>query len=78
MKYEKRLIEIITSSKQIATLEADQDLIDAGVLDSFDIITLVGAMESEFGISVDAENITPESFSTVAAISAMLEGLESV
>ncbi|TLD98290.1 acyl carrier protein [Helicobacter muridarum] len=42
--------------------------IDDGIFDSFDIISLVSALDKEFGISIDGSNIVAENFNTVDSI----------
>jgi acyl carrier protein len=48
------------------------DLIDAGVLDSFDIISLVAEFDQTFDVQVPAEEIVPENFNSAAALHAMI------
>lgn len=45
-----------------------QNFIDDGYLDSFDMVSLVSALEEEFGILIDALDILPENFSDLEAI----------
>ena len=46
----------------------DDDLIDAGVIDSLGIFQLVAFLEENFGIAIGDEEITPENFGSVRAI----------
>ncbi len=39
--------------------------IDDGMLDSFDIVTLVSEFDKAFNISIDGADITPENFNTL-------------
>ena len=48
------------------------NFIDAGMLDSFDIVLLVTNLEEEFEISIDGTDILPENFSSINSISALL------
>ena len=48
------------------------DFIDEGMLDSFDLVTLVSELDNTFGISIDGVDILPENFSSVDAIAALL------
>jgi acyl carrier protein len=50
-------------------------LIDDKLLDSFDIVSLIAAFDSEFDITVPAEEIIPENFNSAAAILSMLNRL---
>ena len=48
------------------------DFIEEGMLDSFDLVSLVTELDQKFGISIDGIDILPENFSTVDAIVKML------
>ena len=57
-------------------LEYDGDsLVESGLLDSFQIVDLVGMLEEEFDIEIDAELVVVENFETKEAIIKMLEGI---
>lgn len=51
----------------------DANLIEKGVLDSFSMIKLISFIETEFGVKVDMESITPENFNSVAKIAEMIK-----
>ena len=52
-------------------------LIDDDILDSFDIITIVGEFNEEFDIEIDVEDLEPENFNTVAAMKELIDKLQS-
>ena len=47
--------------------------IDDGVLDSFDILTLISMLEEQFEIKIDGLDIVPENFQNVKAIIGLIE-----
>lgn len=49
-----------------------QNFFEDGVLDSFDLVTLVSELDRTYGISIDGMDIVPESFASVEAIEALL------
>jgi acyl carrier protein len=49
------------------------DFIEEGMLDSFDMVSLVSELDSTFGISIDGVDILPENFATVDAIEQLLK-----
>jgi len=54
----------------------EKALIDNKVLDSFDIMTLVGMLSDEYDIKIKPAEMTPENFNSAEAILAMVERLE--
>ena len=56
---------------------ADQEkLIDDGVLDSFDLISLISEINSEFGVSINVTHMTPDNFNSVKSILMLIERLK--
>lgn len=45
-----------------------EDFVMDGLLDSFDIITLISMLEEKYGIAIDGLDIVPENFSSIDAI----------
>ena len=49
-----------------------QDFFEDGMLDSFDMVTLVSELDRTYGISIDGMDMVPENFRNIAAIEALL------
>ena len=47
------------------------DFIEDGLLDSFDIISMIDMMEEKYGIEVDAADIIPDHFRSAETIAEM-------
>jgi acyl carrier protein len=54
--------------KQGVALRDDENLIDAGIVDSLAIFVLIAFMEKEFGLKLQAEDVVLENFTTLNAI----------
>ncbi|PIF59323.1 phosphopantetheine-binding protein [Flavobacterium sp. 2] len=52
--------------------EPVDNFIEAGMLDSFDLVTLVTSLDETFNISIDGVDILPENFSNIDSISNLL------
>lgn len=50
-------------------------LIDNGVLDSFDIVTLVAEIDDAFDVAITADELIPENFNSARALYALIERL---
>ena len=72
---EEKVLEIL-AEVNVEILDHDGDnLVESGLLDSFQIVDLVGMFEEEFDIEIDAELVIVENFRTKEAIMEMLEGI---
>lgn len=49
------------------------DFFEEGMLDSFDLVTLVAELDKAFNIHIDGLDIVPENFMNVDAISELLK-----
>lgn len=58
-------------------LAADTALIEQGILDSIELLNLVGFIEERFGVAVPVEAFVPENFATPAAIAALIGSLRA-
>ena len=68
-----KIIEILNEIRpEFDFSEPIDNFIEAGMLDSFDVVTLVTTLDEEFGISIDGIDILPENFSSVESISDLL------
>lgn len=55
-------------------LEADEDLLGSGLVDSIGMMNLIAFIEERFNFKVPPQDMTIENFMTVEAISDYLEG----
>jgi acyl carrier protein len=49
------------------------DFIADGMLDSFDVVTLVSDLDQQYGISITGVDIVPENFQSIASIERILQ-----
>lgn len=68
----EKIVSILTELRPEFDFNEPLDFIEEGVLDSFDVINLVTALDSEFGISIDGTDVLPDNFSSVENIEALL------
>ncbi len=72
----EQLLAILNELHPDVDFSATEDLIDDGILDSLDIVTLVTEIHSEFDVTIPAEEIVPENFNSAAALMALIERLD--
>ena len=67
-----KIIEILNNIRPEFDFAKEGDFIENGLLDSFDIVTLVSDLDNEFGVSIDGADILPENFNSIEAIQNIL------
>ncbi|MBF7097028.1 phosphopantetheine-binding protein [Alkalibacter mobilis] len=72
----KTLLSILKDLHPEIDFETHEQLIDKGVLDSFDIVTIAAEIDNEYGVSIPADAIVPENFNSAKALYALIERLE--
>ena len=68
-----RIIKILNEIRPEFDFGTNSDFIEQGMLDSFDIVNLVVALDNEFSISIDGMDILPENFSDIDKIESLLK-----
>ena len=69
----EQIINILTDLRPEFDFTKDADFMEAGMLDSFDIVMLVNELDEKFGISIDGVDVIPENFSSVEKIENLLK-----
>lgn len=72
----EELMEILNELHPEVDFEAEQKLIDNGVLDSFDLVSLIGEINDNFDVEVSFDDIEPENFNSVEAMCKLIERLK--
>jgi acyl carrier protein len=68
----KSLPEILREIRPEFDFTASSDFITDGMLDSFDMMTLVATLDKTYGISIQGTDIVPENFKNLQTIGALL------
>ena len=71
----EKIIKILKNIKPDIDV-TNNNLIDEEILDSFDIVAIVSAVDEEFDIQITARDIVPENFNSVEAIYNLVKKLE--
>lgn len=69
------LMEILTDLRPDVDFETETSLISGGILESFDIVSLVAELTDEFDITIRPKDLVPENFNSVEAMLHMIETL---
>ena len=63
-----KLLEILTDINEDVDFVNEKALVDDGLIDSFDITSIITALDEEFGVKIEASEIEPENFNSIEAI----------
>ena len=72
----EQLLEILSELRPDVDFENEDSLVTGGILDSFDIISLVGMLNDEYDITIRPANLVPENFDSAAAMLELIEKLQ--
>ena len=62
------ILEILSGVRSDVDFENNTKLIDDGILESLDIVAIVGELNDEFDVEISAEDLLPENFNSVDAM----------
>lgn len=74
MDNQEKLLKILTETCPGVDFQQETALIDDGILESLDIVTIVSEIMDEFEVELNVEDLLPENFNSLEA---MLELIES-
>ena len=72
----EQLKTILEEIRPDLDFEKETSLIDGGILDSFDIISIVGELNTAFDIEINVEDLLPENFNSMTAMQELITKLQ--
>lgn len=67
------ILSILVGARPESDFESSSNFIADGLLDSFDMIVLIGEIEDRFKVVIEGTAIVPENFVSIKAISRLIE-----
>lgn len=71
----EKVLKVLTTLRPDVDFENETALITDEILDSFDIVSLVAELNTEFDVTIGADDLEEENFNTVDAIVELIESL---
>lgn len=62
------ILEILSGVRSDVDFENNTKLIDDGILESLDIVAIVGELNDKFDVEISVEDLVPENFNSVDAM----------
>lgn len=72
----EELLEILRDMHPDVDFETEEGLIDNGILDSLDIVSLISEISENFDVTITAKDIVPENFNSAKALYELVRRLE--
>ena len=69
----EKIVEILTDLRPEFDFNEDVNFIEEGMLDSFDVVSLVDELESQFNIKINGTHVIAENFSSLDKIEALVK-----
>ena len=69
----KEILVILSEIRAEFDFNTADSFIEAGMLDSFDVVTLVTMLDDKFGISIDGVDVVPSNFESLESIELLVK-----
>ena len=69
----EKVLSIVEEIRPDVDFAEETALIDDGVLDSFDIVSIISDLNDEYEINIRVHDLTPENFNSLEAIVKLVE-----
>lgn len=72
----EKLLEILKGIRPDVDFENETELIDEGILDSMDIVSIISEIDDEFDVQIRITELDPDNFNSVEAIWDLVQRLK--
>lgn len=72
----EKLLTLLKGIRPDVDFENEDALIDDGILDSFDVVSIISELDDTFDVQVKINELDPENFNSVEAIWNLIQQLK--
>lgn len=72
----EELLELLERVRPGVDFENEKELVDGAVLNSFDVVMIIGELNEHYDIDISVDDILPENFNSAEAILALIEDMQ--
>lgn len=72
----EQLLEILKGIRPDVDFDNETALIDDGILDSFDVVSIISELDDAFGVQVRITELDPENFNSTESIWRLVQELK--
>lgn len=69
----EKILKILRELRPDVDFMAEKELIDGGILSSFDIISLIEELSDAYDIDIETDDIVPENFNSAEGIYGLVQ-----
>ena len=69
----KKILEILNDIRPDLDFDSEKLLVDQGLLDSFDLVSIISELNDAFEINIRVNDLQPDNFNSVEAMMALVE-----
>lgn len=73
----EKLMELLKGIRPDVDFENETALIDDGILDSFDVVSIISEIDDVFGVQIRINELDPENFNSAKSIWNLINRIES-
>lgn len=72
----EKLLKLLQSIRPDVDFENETNLIDDGILDSFDVVSIISEIEDSFSVQIRITELNPENFNSFYNIWSLIQSLK--
>ena len=72
----EKLLEILKGIRPDVDFENEDALIDDGILDSFDVVSIISEIDDNYDVQIRISELDPENFNSVKSIWTLIQSLK--
>lgn len=72
-----KLLELLKGIRPDVDFKTETALIDDGILDSFDVVSIISELDDEFGVQIRIAELDPDNFNSLQSIWNLVQKLKS-
>lgn len=73
----EQLLELLKGVRPDVDFENETALIDDGILDSFDVVSIISEIDNVYGVQIRINELDPENFNSAEAILNLVQTLKA-
>ena len=73
-----KILEILNDIRPDVDFNEEKNLVDGGILDSFDIVSIISELNDAFDIHIRVTDLKPENFNSLEAIGQLVESKQNL